>query len=366
MVNRSSSERLRPQLLLFTHHDLCSTSGVIHSVREALKSSPAMRASTLIVAPQSRRVLRSLIRSLIIDPVPAILFNGGFSLVHGWGIILICIWRLRGRKSRLLIYWHETSVSLRRLQGYADWGRRRYYGRAFTFRLVYMLVGSGAEHCCVSPSSREAVLSIWGGDPTSYRIVGEAVTVPVSSVEVKAVQSERKLTVASAGLRDWRKGADLFADVAFTVGGKMSGRTAFYWYGANYALARPQEVADLYYSAVHWFGWAENFPGQLGKDGIQLFVSTARDDPFPIAALEALSLGIDTWCLDTSGLRDILSRESVFRDVSAMSDALIDLLEGRRQLAPPSACIRLAESFTPQRLLEQLGLDCSRFSVKYP
>ena len=158
----------------------------------------------------------------------------------------------------------------------------------------------------------------------------------VASAKKLLKLTESDFVVGGCGSHAWRKGRDLFVDLARENQSRNpDGKLHFVWVGGP-----PQEgVAD------------ENLPseGETGLESIlhfvpevenpldyfaafDVFAMVSREDPFPIANLECASLGKPVICFEGSGgSREFVEEDAGFvapyLDVRGMADKIILLRE---------------------------------------
>ncbi len=141
--------------------------------------------------------------------------------------------------------------------------------------------------------------------------------------------------VGACGTSDWRKGPDLFIQLAASVRRNLDDPVHFCWVGAQVddpgfsALAHDVAMAGLD-DRMHFIG-----PQKNPKDYFSLFdvfVSVSREDPFPLVNLEAAALGVPVVCFDNSGGgREFVGSTCGFvvnyLDMEGMSARVVELLK---------------------------------------
>jgi glycosyltransferase involved in cell wall biosynthesis len=146
---------------------------------------------------------------------------------------------------------------------------------------------------------------------------------------------EDTLLVGACGSRDWRKGPDLFAQLAWEVRRQAPGVDVhFAWVGD------PNPSADHWNAAVDLDlldlgGRLTLVPQQADPlrwmQEMAVFAMTSRDDTFPLVCLEAGSLGVPVVCFESGGIPALLAasgggRSVGFVDVAAMAAEVVELL----------------------------------------
>ena len=144
--------------------------------------------------------------------------------------------------------------------------------------------------------------------------------------------------ICASGTTDWRKGPDLFIQLARTVIQKYCQEFIhFIWVGGNtYA----SEFAKLFYDVkktnlvkkIHFLGNCSN-PLEYYA-ACDIFTLVSREDPFPRVCLEAASLGKPIICFDNAGgekefVEDDCGFVVPYLDIPTMADKVIHFLENR-------------------------------------
>lgn len=153
--------------------------------------------------------------------------------------------------------------------------------------------------------------------------------------------------VGGTGYADWRKGIDLFVQMAKEVGAAGRHDIHFVWVGERPGGTEGEELdRDIERAAVgerlHLVGLqARPFDWYRAFD---VFALTSREDPYPLVGLETALLEVPMICFDRSGGMIELVRRSLdedagesgvivpYLDVEAMADAVVALVDdpGRR------------------------------------
>lgn len=145
--------------------------------------------------------------------------------------------------------------------------------------------------------------------------------------------------VAAVGAATARKGADLFPRLAAAVLERRSEPTSFVWAGPDrddppVALLRAELQRAGLADSVHFVGETESAAALLARADV--IVSPAREDPFPVALLEAGALGRPVVAFDGGGAIELLEGIGTVvpvLDVDAMAVAVADLLSHRDHAA---------------------------------
>lgn len=143
------------------------------------------------------------------------------------------------------------------------------------------------------------------------------------------------VVVGACGTIGWRKGTDLFLQVARLVLAKTNQPVVFVWVGGP--LSRGDHI-NLRYDAklmgiekhvIFTGGAASHLPYFAQFD---IFVLPSREDPFPLVALDAASMGIPIVCFDRAGGAPELVEEDAgvvvpYLDIDRMAEAVRQLVE---------------------------------------
>ena len=155
------------------------------------------------------------------------------------------------------------------------------------------------------------------------------------------------LVIGGSGFADWRKGIDLFVQLARDVAVAGRDDVHFVWVGDRAGGSeRDQLDRDIRHAGVegrfHLVGLKEHrFDWYRAFDVLAL---TSREDPYPLVALETALLEVPMVCFDAGGMTELVARsldEGIgecgivvpYIDVEAMAEAALDLLDNaaRRQ-----------------------------------
>jgi glycosyltransferase involved in cell wall biosynthesis len=150
---------------------------------------------------------------------------------------------------------------------------------------------------------------------------------------------ENAFIVFGCGTTDWRKGPDLFIEVAEHTKEMGLDNWRFYWIGGQTA-AGEQEELDRRVSALGLEGLV-TFLGEQSDprayfDGGDVFLMTSREDPFPLVCLEAADSGLPIVCFDDAGgipefVRDDAGYVVPFGDAKQMAERLFALYRDPRE-----------------------------------
>jgi len=155
--------------------------------------------------------------------------------------------------------------------------------------------------------------------------------------------------IGAAGTTDWRKGVDLFIQLARALYKQAPDLKAhFVWVGGE---TKGHRIAELMHdlsnlglrNVVHFVGAQKNYLEYIAS--FDVFSLVSREDCFPLVALEAALFNKPILCFDRSGgARELVQGDSGFvvpyLDTEAMAECAIDILKDphlRRSLGERAA-----------------------------
>lgn len=164
---------------------------------------------------------------------------------------------------------------------------------------------------------------------------------PLAAKKQKILHRELNLKdnlfiIGASGTTDWRKGVDLFIQLAYIVKRKINNvEIHFVWVGGRCEgiqyLALEHDLAKAGLTdIVHFIGSKPNPLDYFSS--FDLFVLTSREDPYPLVCLEAASLGKPVICFDQAGGEpEFVENDCGFivpyLDLDAMADKIIELYQ---------------------------------------
>lgn len=167
--------------------------------------------------------------------------------------------------------------------------------------------------------------------------------------------AEDAFMVGMCGTVDWRKGADLFVQLALQVNRLMTAKPVhFVWLGGNAVKHREplHDAAKMGLQEVCHFVPAVPNPNNY-FNAFDLFALTSREDPFSVAMLEAAGNGLPIVCFDKAGGGPELVEGDAgmivpYLDVPAMAKACVELLldEPRRKEMGKNAKRKVLDNYT--------------------
>ena len=148
------------------------------------------------------------------------------------------------------------------------------------------------------------------------------------------------LLVGGSGTFGWRKGTDLFVQVARMVKEmRQGGDVHFLWLGGSLHSQDGLEFTrDIELSGLEDF--ITVIPSQPNPleyfSGLDLFLLTSREDPFPLVCLEAAAFGVPLVCFARSGgMPEFVGEDSGivvdYLDVAAVAARVVELLRDKER-----------------------------------
>jgi len=129
--------------------------------------------------------------------------------------------------------------------------------------------------------------------------------IPLPETKEVAAEKHSALKIFGSGTLDWRKGIDLFVQIAYQLN-KLNPEAdfEFCWIGGTVnSLDYEKVVYDVKKCGIdHRVTIIPNCPNPFDYlKNADLFLLTSREDPFPLICLEAASMGKPVMCFKDSG-----------------------------------------------------------------
>lgn len=192
------------------------------------------------------------------------------------------------------------------------------------------VVARSRHFIAVSPPVAENLRARWGVPDSKISLVYPHIR-PRFDSEVFRRRAEVRRSLGlpldtaivwGTGSTDWRKGPDLFVDVAASLvkGGRRDVR--FIWLGGDFGAQRAL-IEHLGVAGYVSFRGPTDDPRAYFAAG-DIFCLPSREDPFPLVCLEAAEAGLPVVCFDGAGGMPALVREGAgcvvpFGDVDEMA-----------------------------------------------
>lgn len=289
--------------------------------------------------------------------------------------------RLRYPIWRHPIVYANTIASLDLLRSLAAVGRRtvlhvhelqyatRFYGAEELLKRSESIVD---VYIAASNSVRSYLADKCGLDSRKIEVIHEfpiAKADGVMGMEERRRRARERLgvrdedfVVGMAGTMDWRKGADLFLQVAVGLRARGCDAVRCVWIGGD--PRSEQAMHDI--TRAELAGTVRILPPCSDPEallaGFDVFALTSREDPFPVVMLEAAELGVPIVAFrDSGGAPEFVESDAgclvPYLDVEAMCHALAELAKSpeQRQALGRRAKEKVTERFGPERQLARLA-----------
>jgi glycosyltransferase involved in cell wall biosynthesis len=177
-------------------------------------------------------------------------------------------------------------------------------------------------------------------DPSSVEVCHEFIPTGAHEPHPDAVArvrrelgiSEGTMVVGASGTMDWRKGVDLFVQVAGRIRalGLTANEIRFVWLGGNEDPLQPvrYDIERMGLSEMIHLVPATPDPRPYFA-AFDVFALSSRTDPFPLVCLEAAALGKPIVCFDCGGIPEFVEQDCGFvvpyADVQAMAERIDQL-----------------------------------------
>jgi glycosyltransferase involved in cell wall biosynthesis len=125
--------------------------------------------------------------------------------------------------------------------------------------------------------------------------------------------ADDEFIIAGSGPLDWRKAPDLFIQTANYVHAALPDKVRFIWIGGKLESVDGRRVRhDLNQSGgvghIEFVGAKSNFDDYMSAS--DLFLLTSREDPFPLACIQAAALGKPIICFaNTGGMPEFIEED---------------------------------------------------------
>ena len=181
-----------------------------------------------------------------------------------------------------------------------------------------------------------------GFSPEDISVVHEFV--PVAEIEQRAVDSQQiraslripnhAFVVAGSGFETWRKGKDLFVELAKEVTRRCPDIACFFLWVGGWESSKTERNINR---QIHHCGLSDRvfFVGEVDNPldyfaASDVFAMVSREDPFPLVCLEAAALGKPVLCFaDAGGMPEFVEDDAGYivknLDVVEMADRILQL-----------------------------------------
>ncbi|MBW1799764.1 MAG: glycosyltransferase family 4 protein [Deltaproteobacteria bacterium] len=245
----------------------------------------------------------------------------------------------------VFIYWHETEWVFKKISR----EHRRGAEKANRFASRESIMHLAASDAC----GKYLRQRFRGSDPAT---IYECSRVP-KRYDRTNIPSHPPFVVNVASIQE-RKGPDLFVDTAIKVCNQHPSVT-FMWMGdgTDYGTWRRDIASSKYQDRILFPGYVDNPHEWLNR--ASMFFLTSRDDPFPLAVLEAMNLSRTIMAFNVGGAPEALNGNGILIDPFDTDKTAAAILECLKK--PPESLVvpawrkRYEENDTPERVAARLN-----------
>ncbi|SDL41380.1 Glycosyltransferase involved in cell wall bisynthesis [Salinimicrobium catena] len=211
----------------------------------------------------------------------------------------------------------------------------------------------------VSELVRDNLISNYNIPSEKVRIIYEF-SKKMSPANMKKSSS---FVVGGSGTGEWRKGTDLFIQVAAYVKRKYPGlQIKFIWVGKIKPAQRLMYEAEIEKAGLKGIF---NFSGEKADpqeefSHFDIFLLTSREDPFPLVCIELGMMGKPIICFEkATGTAEILTKGGgavvPYLNIEKMAEKVVDYYNDRQKLnADGERAKQLFSSFTVENLAPEI------------
>lgn len=358
---------LEPEVLLITGGELLPAFGEVAPVT-VIAADPAHESRQVSVlrraswgdplawppppSPAPERLVRLAARRALVRGIRGRLeARGSADLIYLNSTFSASALSLLGAPVPLITHAHEMGFTLAGLRDRRPWP-------------VQAMLARTDRYIAASTPVRSALVEVLGIEPSRIAVCHESVPVgePPCDAVVEQARHElgippEALVVGTVGALNWRKGPDLFLHVAKRTIARHRGQDVrFIWMGpapkadGTEAQIRHDLAAAGLADRVSFIGArADPQPVMALFD---VFVLASREDPFPLACLEAAALGKPVVCFDAGGMSEFIEPGErlvvPYLDIEAMTSRIVELLNSSDERRALGAALarRVAERHT--------------------
>ncbi len=215
-----------------------------------------------------------------------------------------------------------------------------------------------SSYIVVSKFTKQYLLDL-GISKNKIFLINECTAIPtVNNLDYKL---KKEYNVVMLGEAHWRKGDDIFLLIVKQVI-EINCEIHFYWIGKLDPYRKvilEQDINKLGISSnITFIEEVKNPQDYLAK--MDLFMLTSREDPFPLAVIEAGMLGIPIICFEkATGLEDDILNVGgdvvPYLDIYAMSKSVIKFFENRESISlKKNSTIEYFMRFNPDKICGQI------------
>jgi glycosyltransferase involved in cell wall biosynthesis len=169
----------------------------------------------------------------------------------------------------------------------------------------------------------------------------------------------KPFTIISAAAVDFRKGFDLWVEVALTTL-KINNELVFEWYGTsnegdlifNSSIKR---IPEHFKNNIIYKGETLSLEDKITE--ASLFFLPSREDPFPIVCIEALATGIPCVGFNSGGILELenlgVASTVPIGEIGKLSSVILDFVNGKRNISKDK-CKSIYKSYHFQKIFNKV------------
>ena len=298
-----------------------------------------------VAEPSAKEFLADLLEKT--KGAATLLFNGCYSLCSRHSVLALQY--ARENDIDVAIYWHETSWHL----------CKAYHALN---KIKGLIIGDHIHHWAASSQCKQILMFFLECSYEDVTIVYEAIPIPEDPVLRDSRENLSTIRFCGTGLdSDIRKGLDYFVAISAALDSIDRIPCRYDWFSMDDVQTMAKRFKKS--ECVRFPGFSNDFRTTLRS--YHIFLLTSRDDPFPLAALEALANDMPVFCFDAVGTLEALPNEFVASSLEEMIDNIRKYWKNRNEY-PPGFFFSIAAKYSTQAFLERISNHkCEDKSVRY-
>ena len=288
-----------------------------------------------------RKLLRKLNLNDELSLIPLALIGKQYDLIYSNTITNgNLVSRLKEKAKKIITHVHEMDSWIER-SGKDNWNE---------------VVSQTTQFLAVSEPVRDCLIRR-GIKKDKIELLPECVSVPATpsltdreSIREALGISKSAFVVGGGGAEVWRKGCDVFVQLAAaTIYRQRSRDFHFIWLGSH-----PDKESSMWLKhdskllgceeCIHCVGSVKN--PEVYYSAMDTFVMTSREDPLPLVAIEAGMMGLPIICFNSAGgtadwVREEAGYTVSYLDIAAMAEKIILLSSDQNMLRKKGSNARI-------------------------
>lgn len=173
------------------------------------------------------------------------------------------------------------------------------------------------------------------------------------------VLRDKPFTIISAAAVDFRKGFDLWVEVAIAALQKNN-ELVFEWYGtANeksliFSLSI-KKIPEIFKNNIIYKGETQSLQVKMAESN--LFFLPSREDPFPIVCIEAISSGIPCVGFNSGGILELeemgVASTVPLGEIEKLSEIILNYANGKKSISKEKS-MNTYKAFRPKKIFQKV------------